>query len=304
MISTICPAMRLTSAGLASAVVLPLALDRRMRMIGPFVVFAHSLPCTVAEGALSPDADVRPHPHIGIATMSYLFEGAMTHRDALGTVHEVLPGDVIWMVAGHGLVHSERYDTIRRDGGTVHGLQMWIALPDGDAGAPSFVCHSAATLPSFAAEGVSWRLLAGEAAGEFAPVATASPLFVIDARLDAGATLHLPSTGERAVYVVDGAVECDGRRVAAGETIVFVTGAAAAVIAIEHAHVIAFGGMPIGRRLMWWNFVASTQDVIDAAKADWREGRMALPPDDAHDFTPAPADRARPLFELDPISAR
>lgn len=274
MISAICPAMRLTSAGFASVVILPLPFDGRMRMIGPFVVFAHSLACTVAAGALNPEADVRPHPHIGIATMSYLFDGAVTHRDSLGTVHVVVPGDVIWMVAGCGLVHSERYETIRRDGGTVHGLQMWIALPDGDAGGPSFACHPAATLPGFAAEGVTWRLLVGEVAEESAPVATPSPLFVIDAQIDAGATFHLPATGERALYIVDGAVECDGRRVDAGETVVFVTGVAAAVVAIDQAHVIAFGGMPIGRRLMWWNFIASrkmrsTPQRPTGAKAVW-----------------------------------
>ena len=302
MIAAICPAMRLTNGGIASAVVLPLALDGRMRMIGPFVVFAHTLPHSVAADALDPDADVRPHPHIGIATLSYLFDGAMTHRDALGTLHEIVPGDVIWMVAGSGLVHSECYDAVRRHGGTIHGLQLWVALPDSEDATPSFAWHPASTLPSFAAGGVVWRLLAGEAAETRAPGAVASPLFVIDVQLDAGATFPMPATGERAAYVVNGAVGCDGRRVEAGETIVFVTGAAAAISAIEPTHVIAFGGAPVGRRLMWWNFVASAQDAIDAAKADWRNGRMALPLDDAHDFTPAPADRERPLFELDPIS--
>jgi redox-sensitive bicupin YhaK (pirin superfamily) len=300
MIEAIWTGLRFPAGGFQNVVAAPVAPDGKMRAIGPFVAIAHAQPTLLAPGALPLDDDVRPHPHIGIAALSYLFDGAMTHRDSLGATQVIEPGAVNWMVAGRGVVHSERYETLRRDGGRMHGLQIWVALPEAHEGdEPSFHHHSAVEVPEFEGDGVRGRLLAGAADGLVSPVSARWPLYLCDLRLDEGAAVGVPKAQkERALYLISGSLECSGRLVEAGQTIVFASRSDAQAKALRAAHVLSFGGDPIGKRFLWWNFVSSAKDRIEAAKTDWREGRFGLPPDDALDFTPLPADHERPLLEL------
>jgi redox-sensitive bicupin YhaK (pirin superfamily) len=300
MIDAIWTGLRFPAGGFQNIIAAPVAPDGKMRAIGPFVGIAHAQPTLLAPGALPLDDDVRPHPHIGIAALSYLFDGAMTHRDSLGVTQVIEPGAVNWMVAGRGVVHSERYEALRRGGGRMHGLQIWVALPEAHEGdEPSFHHYSAVEAPDFEGDGVRGRLLAGAADGLVSPVSVRSPLYLTDVRLDESAAFAAPKAHrERALYVISGSLDCGGRLVEAGQTIVFTPGSDAQARALRAAHVLSFGGDPIGRRFLWWNFVSSAKDRIEAAKAGWREGRFALPPDDALDFTPLPADHERPLIEL------
>jgi redox-sensitive bicupin YhaK (pirin superfamily) len=292
-------ALRIPAGGFQSAIAAPLFLQDRVRSVGPFVVVAHALPVRLAPGTLPPDEDVRPHPHIGIATVTYMFEGIMTHRDTLGFKQAIEPGAVNWMIAGRGVVHSERYEQVRRDGGSMHFLQIWVALPEAEQEiAPSFAHFPAEQIPAFKDAGVSGCLLAGAADGLSSPAQLSSSLYLMDVRLDAGVRFAPPSGhAERAMYVISGALGCTGQTVEAGQTLVF-GGGGQSVVAEAPTHILSFGGAPTGKRYLWWNFVSSTRERLEAAKVDWRTGRFGLPCEDNQDFTPLPADDHRPLLEL------
>jgi redox-sensitive bicupin YhaK (pirin superfamily) len=251
--------------------------------IGPFIFFDHMGP---AAFALGQGVDVRPHPHIGLATVTYLFEGEFVHRDSLGTVQVISPGDVNWMVAGRGIVHSERTPPgarLQAQGSRVHGIQTWVALPkSGEDVEPSFVHHPASHLPEIRYAGCVLRLIAGEGWGERSPVAVSSPTMYADADLSSGAALELPvEVAERGVYVAQGEIDVDGHRYGVGEVVEFATGAAAVISAMGDSRVMAFGGAPLdGPRYIWWNFVSSSRERLDQAKRDWRDERFGPVPGD------------------------
>jgi redox-sensitive bicupin YhaK (pirin superfamily) len=265
--------------------VLPYA---KRRMIGPFIFFDHMGPVQFPRG-ISRDVDVRPHPHIGLATVTYLFEGEIMHRDSVGSEQAIRPREVNWMTAGRGITHSERFELARRDGGPMHGIQAWVALPQADEEcAPAFVHHAADDLPTWEEDGAWGQLVAGEAFGANAAVRTYSPLFYMHWRLAPGARVTLPDTySERALYVVEGAVATDGQTLGRGQMAVFTPGAVSAV-ARAPSLVMALGGEPLGPRFIEWNFVSSSRERIEQAKADWRAGRMKLPDLDSDEFIPLP----------------
>jgi redox-sensitive bicupin YhaK (pirin superfamily) len=260
--------------------VLPAA---RLQAVGPFIFFDHMGPAAFAGGA---GVDVRPHPHIGLATVTYLFEGAFMHRDSLGSAQLIRPGDVNWMVAGRGIVHSERTPAALRatPGGTaLHGIQTWIALPREDEEvAPAFEHHPAATLPEIPGAGARLRLIAGTGWGARAPASVYSPMFYAAATLQAGATVALPDEHpERAVYVAEGEVEIAEGRHGVGSMVILEPGATVQVGAVSSARVMLLGGAPLdGPRHIWWNFVSSSLERIERAKLDWREERFAAVPGD------------------------
>lgn len=270
----------------AVARVLP---SRRRRAVGPFVFLDHMGPAAMEPGQ---GADVRPHPHIGLATVTYLFEGSVVHRDSVGSLQTIVPGDVNWMTAGRGVTHSERSDeATRAQGGRMHGLQAWVALPRAHEEAePSFVHHAAATLPTATRPGVVLRVIAGHAYGLRAPVEVLSPLGYVDVRLEAGAEIPLlDEHAERAVYVVEGALGVGSDTVARGQLAAFATGAACTLRAgAEGARLVVLAGAPLdGPRHMWWNFVSSSPERLERAKQDWAEGRF--PPVVGDPDSPTPA---------------
>jgi len=286
MIELVIPSRRHSLGAFEVGRVLPFAPHRT---VGPFVFFDHMGPVEFAAG-LTRDADVRPHPHIGLSTVTYLFEGEMTHRDSVGSEVAILPGDVNWMTAGRGITHSERFDAIRRTGGAVHGIQAWVALPaEFEETDPAFAHHGPEDLPTYEGGGMWARLVAGEAFGAKAAVKTYSPMFYVHWRLDAGATAQLPAEyPERAAFVAEGSVEIDGRPFEAGEMIVFEAGSPIPITAVQAATVMLLGGESLGPRFIEWNFVSSSKDRIEQAKADWRAGRMKLPDLDHDEFIPLP----------------
>ncbi len=259
------------------------------RSVGPFVFFDHMGPVEF-EAGLTREADVRPHPHIGLATVTYLFDGEITHRDSLASEMAIRPGEVNWMTAGRGITHSERFDTIRKTGGTMHGIQSWVALPlELEESEPAFAHHGPEDLPTYETEGLWARLVAGEAFGVKAKVNTASPMFYVHWRLAKGAKAQLPAEyPERAAFVAQGAVEIDGRAFDAGQMIVFAAGAPVLFEALSDAIVMLLGGESLGPRFIDWNFVSSSKERIEEAKADWRAGRMKLPDLDNQEFIPLP----------------
>ncbi|PWC49420.1 pirin family protein [Azospirillum sp. TSA6c] len=259
------------------------------RMVGPFVFFDHMGPVDFQPG-LPRDVDVRPHPHIGLSTVTYLFEGEIMHRDSVGSEQPIRPGEVNWMTAGRGITHSERFERARMEGGTMHGIQAWVALPEADEETdPAFAHYGTGDLPLFKEGGVRGRLVAGEAFGARAGVKTHSPLFYIHWDLAPGARVALPEDGwQRAAYVVAGSVEVEGQRFEAGRMIVFAPGHPAVLTAATQSIVMAVGGEPLGQRFIDWNFVSSRKERIEQAKADWRAGRMKLPDLDNSEFIPLP----------------
>ena len=308
----------------------------RRRSVGPFVFFDHAGPVTLAPEDIQ-GADVRPHPHIGLATVSYVLSGEIVHRDSLGTFQRIRPGAVNWMTAGRGITHSERFEhPASFAGGGLELLQMWVALPeDQEECEPAFEHTPENALPvqDDPANGVWLRVVAGSAYGLDSPVRTLSPLFCVHAELQPGGTLALPVPGtgmERAVYVVRGEIEHAGTRCAAGQMLVWndsethgeantgnatVTaneagtsagngncngsgrgpaddcdGNAAPIVCVgsEPATVLLLGGTPLGPRHLFWNFVSSRPERIEQAKADWRAGRFALPPNDHDEWIPLP----------------
>lgn len=284
------------SAGLiATALACPLGAPDAQRMIGPVFVLAHALPFEVGPGELAPDFDVRPHPHIGVATLTYLLSGHSTHRDSLGSRWEGTGGSVHYMVAGRGVVHSERFERLRALGGRLELLQIILALPDGSEDLePSFTRVDPGEVPEEQGDGVVIRRLAG--AGTTLPYPR--QMFLHDVHLDPGARYALPvEMPERAVYVLAGEVETSGTRARAQQTATFADGPAH-VTAVSPTRLLGFGGEPVGPRYAWWNFAHSSLARIAEAKAEWRAGRTPLPPGDTESFTPAPPDDGRPLMRL------
>ncbi|MCT2398740.1 pirin family protein [Novosphingobium mangrovi (ex Huang et al. 2023)] len=261
------------------------------RMVGPYIFFDHMGPVDLAAG-IPRELDVRPHPHIGLSTVTYLYDGALTHRDSLGFHQEIRPGEVNWMVAGSGITHSERFEYARAHGAHMHGIQAWVALPVEDEETdPAFYHHEGADLPTWNEQGIRGRLIAGEAEGMRAAVKVHSPQFYMHWDMEAGASRILPAEyEERAIYVAAGTAELAGQRVHAGQMAVFEPGRDVPVHAEERSTLMALGGAPIGPRFLFWNFVSSSRDRIEQAKEDWRRQRMKLPDDDDREFAPLPAE--------------
>jgi redox-sensitive bicupin YhaK (pirin superfamily) len=292
MIELVIDARRRDLGGFEVGRVLPWA---KHRTVGPFVFFDHMGPVDFAPG-IPRSVDVRPHPHIGLSTVTYLFEGEIMHRDSVGSQQAIRPGEVNWMTAGRGITHSERFERARAEGGRLHGIQAWVALPAEDEETePRFDHYGSAELPSYESDGLWARLVAGEAFGAKAGVKTHSPMFYVHWRLAAGARAQLPAEyPERAAYIAQGAVEIGGRRFEAGQMPVFSPGQPVLFTALEPAVVMLLGGESLGPRFIDWNFVSSRQERIEQAKADWRAGRMKLPDLDHDEFIPLPGDPAAP----------
>jgi redox-sensitive bicupin YhaK (pirin superfamily) len=291
---------RIHAAGLVeSALAAPLGQDDALRAVGPFAIIAHALPHSVEPGALPPDFDVRPHPHIGLAAITYLLQGHITHRDSLGSRQEIGPGGLNYMIAGRGVVHSERFERVRLLGGTVELLQILLALPDGHEDAePSFASMDSARVPRITESGATIVWLAGGAPQVDAPVRFPAPLFLCDVELTPGARYRPPEgLVDRAVYVLRGAIDVDGTRVSPQQVAVLAPGAAL-ITASEPARILAFGGEPVGPRHMWWNYIHSSLERIEVARAEWRAGKVPLPPGDTESFAAAPPDHGRPLLRL------
>ena len=263
----------------------------KRRMVGPFIFFDHIGPVELTEGSAR-KADVLPHPHIGLSAVTYLFAGEIVHRDSTGVEQAIRPGEMNWMIAGSGITHSERFERARSEGGPMHAIQSWVALPDGEEEtAPAFAHYEGDDLPVHCDYGVWARLLAGEAFGLRSAVKTHSPLFYMHALMKPGARIALPREyAERAAYVVSGAAEADGRKIGATQMAVFGSGAEAVVQATAQTVLMLLGGEPVGERFIEWNFVSSSQERIAQAKADWHAGRMKLPDLDNAEFTPLPPD--------------
>lgn len=278
--------------GLEVGRVLPAA---RRRMIGPFIFFDHFGPIDLAPG-IPRSVDVRPHPHIGLSTVTYLFAGEIVHRDSVGSEETIRPGEVNWMVAGRGITHSERFERARKEGGPLHGIQAWVALPkESEEIEPSFRHHGAEDLPTYQGGGLCARLVAGAGFGAAAKVKTHSPMFYAHWELEAGAKAQLPAEyPERAAYVAKGEVEAGGRLFGAGKMLVFKAGTPVVLAAQAPATVMLLGGEPVGERFIEWNFVSSSRERIEHAKADWRAGRMKLPDLDNREFVPLPPDAPPP----------
>lgn len=236
--------------------------------------------------------DVRPHPHIGLATVTYLFEGEIVHRDSLGSHLPIRAGEINWMTAGRGIAHSERTSPqLRRTGSRLHGLQLWVALPSASEEVePEFRHHPANTIPELEQAGTRIRVLAGSAYGRTSPVHTFSPLFYVDVALQAGHELPLPSEHEeRAAYVIEGVIQCETERAEPGRMLVFAPGVDATLRATSDARLVLIGGAPIdGERHIFWNFVSSSKERIERAKRDWRDGRYPKVPGDETEFIPVP----------------
>ncbi|MEM1419517.1 MAG: pirin family protein [Pseudomonadota bacterium] len=267
----------------------------KRQMVGPFIFFDQMGP---AEFLTDQGIDVRPHPHIGLATVTYLYDGAIRHRDSLGSNLEIEPGAVNWMIAGKGITHSERTSAERRKAelNPLYGIQTWVALPeDAEETDPGFEHQAKDALPFLEGEGKQVRLILGNLYGEKAPVKTFSEMFYADAVLEAGAKIPLTNDHEdRGIYVVAGEVEIAGVSYAAGQMMVFRPGDEITVTAAQSSRLMLLGGETLnGPRYIWWNFVASSQEKIEAAKEAWREGdwqngRFHLPPDDDAEHIPLP----------------
>jgi hypothetical protein len=263
---------------------------KERQIVGPFIFFDQMGPGEFLSGK---GLDVRPHPHIGLSTVTYLFDGEILHRDSLGSHQPIVPGDVNWMTAGRGIAHSERTDqALRVQGSRLFGIQSWVALPKAaEETAPAFVHHSGASLPTAEDGGFRLRLIAGEAWGLVSPVAVSSPLFYADAILAAGAALPLPDGHEeRAAYVLEGEVEVAGDRFETGRMLVFRAGDKLTLRAgPQGARLLLLGGAAMdGPRHLFWNFVSSSRERIEQAKADWQAGRFGKVPGDEKEFIPLP----------------
>ncbi|WP_322065278.1 pirin family protein [Burkholderia ubonensis] len=263
------------------------------RLVGPFIFFDHMGPATLPPGT---GLDVRPHPHIGLATVTYLFEGAILHRDSLGSLQEIVPGDVNWMTAGRGIVHSERTsDALRERGHTVHGIQTWVALPlEHETDAPSFEHHEAAALPKLNDHGVSLTVIAGDAFGLRSPVTTFSRTLYVAAEFADGGRLVLDASHEeRAIYLVDGDLAIDGTPLEPAQMAVLAPGATVTLTSGAGARAMLLGGDRLeGERFIDWNFVASSRDAIERAKEAWTRQEMGKVPGET-EWIPLPERKPR-----------
>ncbi|KVC83039.1 pirin family protein [Burkholderia ubonensis] len=263
------------------------------RLVGPFIFFDHMGPATLPPGT---GLDVRPHPHIGLATVTYLFDGAILHRDSLGSLQEIVPGDVNWMTAGRGIVHSERTpDALRERGHTVHGIQTWVALPLAhETDAPSFEHHEAAALPKLNDDGVSLTVIAGDAFGLRSPVTTFSRTLYVAAEFADGGRLVLDASHEeRAIYLVDGDLAIDGTPLEPAQMAVLAPGATVTLTSGAGARAMLLGGDRLeGERFIDWNFVASSRDAIERAKEAWTRQEMGKVPGET-EWIPLPERKPR-----------
>ena len=290
-------------AGAIDMVLVPRAVDlgemtvrralpaSKRQMVGPFIFFDQMGPASFDPGQ---GVDVRPHPHINLSTLTYLFDGEILHRDSLGTQQRIRPGAVNLMKAGRGIVHSERTSPqLKASGQRLFGLQTWMALPlHAEEDEPEFIHMSADTLPTFEGDGVSGRVIAGSAFGESSRLKTASETLYCDLNLEAGKQLQIDAdTEERALYTISGKLEIDGQIFEPGQMIILKTGAQSLVTASDNARLVLIGGAAMeGPRYIWWNFVSSRRERIEQAKEDWREGRFDTVPGDDKQFIPLPED--------------
>lgn len=262
----------------------------KRRTIGPFIFFDHMGPVD-----LEPEnnSDVLPHPHIGLATVTYLFEGEIFHRDSIGSAIAIRPGDINWMTAGSGIVHSERTTPEQASKKRrLHGLQLWVALPeDQEETAPAFEHQDAAALPGLEINRIKLRILAGTAYGHTSPVKILSPLFYVDADIPTGEELEITEEyAERAAYIVSGSIAHNGIDYKSGTMLVFQPGSKSCIRASQDSRVMLLGGPPIDRpRQIYWNFVSTSRDRIEKAKTDWRERKFPTIPGDDKEFVPLPA---------------
>lgn len=257
------------------------------RMVGPFVFLDQMGPSALPPGK---GLDVRPHPHIGLATVTYLFEGEIVHRDSLGFVQPIRPGDVNWMTAGRGIAHSERTSPeLRKTGHNISGIQLWVGLPEADEETePSFHHHPVATLPRFKESDADIRLIVGDLFGQRSPAKTFSPMFYADVRLPAGKKLALTAEHEeRGIFVSAGDVSIGGTKIAPGKLATFTPKETVTIDAESDARFMILGGTSIGPRHLWWNFVSSSKERIEQAKADWLNRRFKLVPGET-EFIPLP----------------
>ena len=284
------------NAAISQAVKVKRILPFRLRrMVGPFIFMDHAGPIVDVPSVPS-SLDVLPHPHIGLSTVSYLFGGAVTHRDSLGVEQVIRPGEVNWMTAGRGIAHSERFEDPSALAGGLEMIQTWVALPEKDEeAAPSFDNYSPEQLPVFKENGVWMRLIAGDAYGLRNNVKTRSPLFYLHVVLQKDARFGLPQEhSERAIYIAKGSVEVSGISYNQGKMLVFDQGVDPVIVALEPSVLMLLGGEPLGERFIWWNFVSSRKERIEQAKEDWKQGRIVLPPNDNKEFIPLPDDRSKP----------
>ena len=258
-----------------------------LALVGPFIFFDHLGPAVFPPGQ---GVDVRPHPHVNLATVTYLFEGVLVHRDSIGSVREIHPGAVNWMTAGRGIVHSERTPAAARSqAATLHGIQTWVALPAADEETePSFWHHPASELPSWEERGVSFTLIAGTAFGRTSPVQIFSPMIYLDVQLAPGTQFTLPSDySEQAIYSVTAGLQIDGIAIAQHRLAVLNPGASVSISAESSARCLVIGGEPVGERIKWWNFVSSRPERIEQAKQDWQQGHFEQVPGET-EFIPLP----------------
>lgn len=274
--------------------VLPYA---KHRMVGPFIFFDHMGPAILAPET---GMDVRPHPHIGLATVTYLMEGIIRHKDSLGSDQNIIPGDINWMTAGKGIVHSERSpDEFRKTGGTVNGIQLWVALPEEyEEIEPTFFHHPSSTLPEFEINKIKIKLLLGKAYGHESPVKIHSPLFYLDLKMPAGSHLHFPAHGEAAVYVIEGKLKVDDHTAEECTMAVIKKCSEMNLEALKETRAVIIGGEPVGERFIFWNFVASSKEKLEAAKAIWRNGpgtdKFPVIPTDNKEYIPLPPELGNP----------
>lgn len=269
---------------------------RLKRMVGPFIFMDHGGPVTSAPQSIH-SLDVLPHPHIGLSTVSYLFNGKVTHRDSLGVEQIIEPGEVNWMTAGKGIAHSERFEdpSVWAAGG-FEMIQTWVALPEyAEESDPTFANYKRNELPVFTDKGVWMRLIAGSAFGLTNDVKTHSPLFYMHVVLDADSHFTLPREyEERGAYIVNGWIEFEGHEYTAGQMLVFTKNSEPLLKAKSKSTLMLLGGDPLGERFIWWNFVSSRKERIEQAKSDWEQGKILLPPNDNKEFIPLPQEKSRP----------
>jgi hypothetical protein len=261
--------------------------DKRRQRVGPFIFFDHIGPADFAPGS---GVNVRSHPHIGLATVTYLFDGEMLHRDSLGFVQVIRAGAVNWMTAGRGIAHSEKVtEEILASGQRLHGVQVWVALPlESEEIEPRFEHYASEDIPAVDLEGANARVVIGSAYGLTSPVQTESETLYVELQIDAGASVELPRTEELAVFVIDGDIRIDGQAIPTGSLAVLVNDSTATLEATCRSHVMLCGGASLpGERILWWNFVSSSRERMQQAKADWRDGRFDTVPGES-DFIPLP----------------